>query len=256
MQESLGLDIDHDSLLRTREYIDYPDPDDDDNDKFVDDHVQSEYLLPIATGDPDLDNTDHSSPHEIEQAAEHDIDPLSLDDPLSLALRRNRHILNPTSSNQSASTSSTKGKLKTALSGSATSIKDMLTMSRSSSRGDVGEDALSQTMVSGVPTSRSWTYLSSLPRSESKGYMGKMKTSLSRSSTMLTSSMVSSSSKSSSSLNYLNLQDSLDESIAPDRKCISDPVYHKQLDIKTLILLNAEKIEENLRPQHSTKYEK
>ena len=249
--DSLGLDID--DSLRTRD-VDYLD--DDDNDKFVDDHVQSEYLLPIATGDTDLDTAVHS-PHEIEQAAETvaEVDPLSLDDPLSLALRRNRHILNPTSSNQSTSTSSTstKGKLKTALSSSATSIKDMLTetMSRSSSRGDigVGEDALSQTMVSGVPTSRSWTYLSSLPRSESKGSIGnRMKTRLSRSSTsmkdMLTSSMVSSSSKGSSSLNYL--QDSLDESIAPDRKCTSDPVYHKQIDIKTLILLNAE---ENIRPK-------
>ena len=217
-------------------------------------HVAFFQVLPIATGDTDLDTAVHS-PHEIEQAAETvaEVDPLSLDDPLSLALRRNRHILNPTSSNQSTSTSSTstKGKLKTALSSSATSIKDMLTetMSRSSSRGDIGEDALSQTMVSGVPTSRSWTYLSSLPRSESKGSIGnRMKTRLSRSSTsmkdMLTSSMVSSSSKGSSSLNYL--QDSLDESIAPDRKCTSDPVYHKQIDIKTLILLNAE---ENIRPK-------
>lgn len=132
-------------------------------------------------------------------------------------------------------------------------------MSRSSSRGDIGEDALDQTIVSGIPTSRSWTYLSSLPRSESKGSIGnRMKTSLSRSSSsmkdMLTLSMVSSSSKGSSSLNYL--QDSLDESIAPDRKCTSDPVYHKQVDIKTLIILNAEEIEENLRPQHSAKSKK
>ena len=246
--DSLGLDID--DSLRTREY-DYPDVDDNNNNKFND--VQSEYLLPIATGDPDLDITE-DSPHDTKEAAEN-ADPLSLDDPMSLALRRNRHILNPTSANQSASTSSTstKGKLKTALSRSATSLKDMLTesMSRSSSRGDIGEDALDQTMVSGVPTSHSMTNLSSIPRSESKGSIGnRMKTALSRSSTsmkdMLTSSMVSSSSKvkGSSSLNYL--QDSLDESIAPDRKCTSDPVYHKQIDIKTLILLNAE---ENLRPK-------
>jgi len=151
--DSLGLDID--DSLRTREY-DYLDV--DDNDKFTDD-VQSEYLLPIATGDPDLDTAVHS-PHEIEQAETvAEVDPLSLDDPLSLALRRNRHILNPTSSNPSATISSTStkgGKLKTALSRSATSIKDMLTtgsMSRSSSRGDIGEDELGQTMVSGIPTS-------------------------------------------------------------------------------------------------------
>ena len=215
--DSLGLDIDDDDSLRTRtrEYIDHP----VDDDKFVDD-VQSEYLLPIATGDPDLDSNEHSS-HEIEQAAEQNVDPLSLDDPLSLALRRNRHILNPTPANQSASTSSTstKDKLKTVLSRSTSSIKDMLTgsMSRSSSRGDVGD-------------------LSSLPRSE---LVNRIRSSTSLKD-MLTSSMVSSSSKGSSSLNYL--QDSLDESIAPDRKCISDPVYHKQLDIKTLMLLNAEKI--------------
>ena len=240
--DSLGLDID--DSLRTREYIDYHD-----DDKFGDD-VKAEYLLPIATGDPDLDTAVHS-PHEIEQAVETvaEVDPpLSLDDPLSLALRRNRHILNPTSSNQSASTSSTKGKLKTALSSSATSIKDMLTetMSRSSSRGDIGEDALDQTMVSGVPTSHSMTNLSSIPRSELKGSISnRMKTGLSRSSSSMKDMLtLSSSSKGSSSLNYL--QDSLDESIAPDRKCTSDPVYHKQIDIKTLILLNAE---ENLRPK-------
>ena len=249
MQESLGLDID--DSLRTREYIDYPDVDDI---KFAANDVQSEYLLPIATGDLDLDNTEHY-PHEIEatEQVEVEVDPLSLDDPLSLALRRNRHILNPTSANQSASISSTstKGKLKTVLSSSATSLKDMLTesMSRSSSRGDIGEDALDQTMVSGIPTSRSWTYLSSIPRSVSKGSIGnRMKTGLSRSSSSMKDMLtLSSSSKGSSSLNYL--QDSLDESIAPDRKCASDPVYHKQIDIKTLILLNAEDIEKNLRPK-------
>lgn len=45
-----------------------------------------QYLLPIATGDPDV------IPNDSDVMA---VDPLSLDDPYSLALRRNRNILNP-----------------------------------------------------------------------------------------------------------------------------------------------------------------
>ena len=44
------------------------------------------YLLPVATGDPDV------TPHGSDIMA---VDPLTLDDPYSLALRRNRNILNP-----------------------------------------------------------------------------------------------------------------------------------------------------------------
>lgn len=173
---SLGLNIDDDDNLQIDADISA-----DKNLKFED----AEYLLPIAIGDRVLDD-DHLAA----------VDPLSLDDPLSLALRRNRQFLIPTSSNSNpiaAPSGLTKtGRMKTALSRSANSIKDMLTESitRSRSKGslsnlqDLDDESsiksngspLQQTMIAGVPVSDSIKYnlQHSLPRLKSKGSMNNL----------------------------------------------------------------------------------
>ena len=180
---SLGLNIDDDNLQIVI--------DADNSVAHHDNHKldDAEYLLPIAIGDRVLDD-DHLAA----------VDPLSLDDPLSLALRRNRQFLNPTSSNSNpmAASSLTKtGRMKTALSHSANSIKDMLTesISRSRSKGSLSnlqdlddesttksnDSPLQQTMIAGVPVSDSikYTLQHSLPRSKSKGSMSNLMEALS-----------------------------------------------------------------------------
>jgi len=180
---SLGLNIDDDNLQ-----IDADISAVNKNLKLDD----AKYLLPIAIGDRVLDD-DHLAA----------VDPLSLDDPLSLALRRNRQLLNPTSSNSNpiAASSQTKtGRMKTALSRSANSIKDMLTESiaRSRSKGSLTNlqdhddestiksngSPLQQTMTAGVPVTDSIKYnfqsvQHSLPRSKSKGSMSNLMEALS-----------------------------------------------------------------------------
>jgi len=159
---SLGLNIDDDNLQT--------DADNSvavahrDNLKLDDE----EYLLPIATGDGNGVVYDEYDDHHLAE-----VDPLSLDDPLSLALRRNCHILNPTSSNSNPITASSltkPGRMKTALSRSANSIKDMLNESiiRSRSKGSLSNlqgldesgsstksncSPLQQTIIADVPVS-------------------------------------------------------------------------------------------------------
>ena len=139
-----------------------------------------QYLLPIATGDPD------EIPHESDVMA---VDPLSLDDPYSLALRRNRNILNP--KKEHASKGRVK-KMKTSRSrsGSSNAIRELFTFAPS--QPNVGEQPAVDGMRPIVSVSTMSSYSggndgsvdnevvqqSTLRRSKSKGSMSNLRDAL------------------------------------------------------------------------------
>ena len=137
-----------------------------------------QYLLPIATGDPDV------IPHDSDVMA---VDPLSLDDPYSLALRRNRNILNPKKEHAS------KGRVKKtsrSRSGSSNAIRELFTFAPS--QPSVGEQPTVDGMRAVVSVSTMSSYSggndgsvdnevvqqSTLRRSKSKGSMSNLRDAL------------------------------------------------------------------------------
>ena len=134
-----------------------------------------QYLLPIATGDPDV------IPNDSDVMA---VDPLSLDDPYSLALRRNRNILNPKKEHAS------KGRARSR-SGSSNAIRELFTFAPS--QPSVGEQTTVDGMraVASVSTMSSYSggndgsgsvdnevVQSTLRRSKSKGSMSNLRDAL------------------------------------------------------------------------------
>ena len=131
----------------------------------------------IATGDPDV------IPHDSDVMA---VDPLSLDDPYSLALRRNRNILNPKKEHAS------KGRVKTSRSrsGSSNAIRELFTFAPS--QPNVGEQPAVDGMRPIVSVSTMSSYSggndgsvdnevvqqSTLRRSKSKGSMSNLRDAL------------------------------------------------------------------------------
>ena len=137
-----------------------------------------QYLLPIATGDPDV------IPHESDVMA---VDPLSLDDPYSLALRRNRKILNP----KKEHASNGREKTSRSRSGSSNAIRELFTFAPS--QPSVGEQPTVDGMRAVVSVSTMSSYSggndgsgsvdnevvqSTLRRSKSKGSMSNLRDAL------------------------------------------------------------------------------
>ena len=135
-----------------------------------------QYLLPIATGDPDV------IPNDSDVMA---VDPLSLDDPYSLALRRNRNILNPKKEHAS------KGRASRSRSGSSNAIRELFTFAPS--QPSVGEQPTVDGMRAVVSVSTMSSYSggndgsgsvdnevvqSTLRRSKSKGSMSNLRDAL------------------------------------------------------------------------------
>lgn len=139
-----------------------------------------QYLLPIATGDPDV------IPNDSDVMA---VDPLSLDDPYSLALRRNRNILNP--KKEHASKGRVKMKTSRSRSGSSNAIRELFTFAPS--QPSVGEQPTVDGMRAVVSVSTMSSYSggndgsgsvdnevvqSTLRRSKSKGSMSNLRDAL------------------------------------------------------------------------------